>query len=169
MPDLRIIDYILGAVCLLLAIVSGLYWYQGTQFAITKARYAEFVANTKAVGVVADLQGKLTNLKHETLKKDSDHEIDLARNSIRFYADELRKRAESPRSSLLPAAPAGSPSPKRTDFDTPELTEAMGRYTDGMGQVRRRATELINEGAEAVAELDGAKQWSANLDKKETP
>lgn len=158
--SLNPIDYVLAGVCLLLAIVSGAYWYQGTQFDLTKARFDTFVAETKAVGVVADLQGRLTNVKYEQHKKDSDHEIDLARGSLLAYADKLRQSAKSTGRSLLPTPTPSTGNPERTDYDRTELIAAMGRYTEEERGFEGETTELLIEGATAATELDGAKMWA---------
>ena len=161
--SLNPLHYVLAAVCVLLAIVSGLYWYQGTQFELTKARFDAFVAETKAVGVVADLQGKLKNQKYESLKKDADNEIKLARSSISSYADELRKHAESPRRSLLPTPTPSAGDPERTDYDRSELIDAMGRYTEEEGSFEGEITELFREGAIAEDGLNKVKQWNNDV------
>ena len=161
--SLNPLHYVLAAVCVLLAIVSGLYWYQGTQLTLTKARFDTFVAETKAVGVVADLQGKLKNQKYESLKKDADNEIKLARSSISSYADELRKHAESPRRSLLPTPTPSTGDPKRTDYNISELVDAMGRYTEEEGSFEGEITGLIAEGARAVSDLDKVKEWNNDI------
>jgi hypothetical protein len=157
------LHYVLAGVCLLLVIVSGLYWYQGTQLTLTKTRFDAFVAETKAVGVVADAQGKLKNVKFESIKKDADHEINLARSAISSYADELRKRAQGSRGSLLPTPTASASNPERTDYDRSELVEAMGEYTAEVGAIRREITDIVTEGARAVSDLNELKKWELDV------
>jgi hypothetical protein len=148
---------------LLLAIVSGLYWYQGTQFELTKSRFDAFVAETKAVGVVADLQGRLKNQKYEQHKKDSDHEINLARGSLLAYADKLRNNQKRPGRSILPT-PAPSPgNPKETSYDIAQLVGAMERYSEEERGFERETTELLTEGSISAIELDGVKTWAQGL------
>jgi hypothetical protein len=110
----------------------------------------------------------LRNEKFESLKKDKDHEITLARSSISAYADELRKRAESPRRSLLPTPTASTGNPERTDYDLSELVEAMGEYTAEVGAIRREITDLVTEGARAISDLNGLKEWERDVRAVET-
>ena len=160
MPDLNISHYALIALGLAFAILFGLYEYQGNQFELTKARYAEFTAETKAVGLVKEREGREIHAKHEQSKKDADNENASARAGLIVYADELRIAAKNTSGGLLPAAPASSGSPKGTCFDSTELTAAMGGYSEVMGRIRQQSTELIIEGAKAVVDLDGSKRWA---------
>lgn len=166
--SLNPLHYVLAGVCVLLVIVSGICWYRGVELDTVHAKYDAFVAETKAVGVIADAQGKLRNEKFESLKKDKDHEITLARSSISAYADELRKRAESPRRSLLPTPTASTGNPERTDYDRSELVEAMGEYTAEVGAIRREITDLVTEGARAISDLNELKEWERDVRAVET-
>ena len=148
---------------LAVAIPSGGWLLTGYNLRVCKAEHNEFVAETKAVGVVADLKGKLKNQKYESLKKDADNEIKLARSSIGSYADELRKRAESPRRSLLPTPTPSTGYPERTDYDRSELIDAMGRYTEEEGSFEGEITELFREGAIAEDGLNKVKQWNNDV------
>lgn len=157
--SLNPLHYVLAGVCILLVIASGRCWYLGVEIDRVQAKYDAFVAETKSVGVVADLRGKLKNQKYESLKKDKDHEITLARSSISAYADELRKRAESPRRSILPTPTPSAGNPKRTDYDRSELIDAMGRYTEEERSFEGEITELIREGAVTEDALNKVKGW----------
>lgn len=148
---------------LAIAIPSGGWLFTGYNLRVCKAEHNEFVAETKAVGVVADLQGKLKNQKYESLKKDTDHEINLARSSISSYADELRKRAESPRRSLLPTPAPSTGDPERTDYDRSELIDAMGRYTEEERSFEGEITGLIAEGARAISDINKVKTWNNDI------
>lgn len=163
MPDLNPIHYLLIGVTLLLAIVSGLYWYQGTQYELTKARYDSFVAETKATGLIQEREGKEINAKHEQSKKDADNENASARAGLVVFADQLRIASKNTSGSLLPATASSSGSPQGTCFDSTELTAAMGRYSEAMGRIRQQSTELIIEGAKAVVDLDGSKRWAQSV------
>lgn len=157
------IHYVLAGVCLLLVIVSGAYWFQGQQYQLTKARFEAFVAETKAVGVIADRDGRLKNAKYQQHKKESDHEIELARNSLLAFADSLRKSATGARSSLLPTPAPSAGNPERTDYDRSYLVTTFEDFTREMGEIRREATELIIEGATAESGLNGAKTWAQGV------
>lgn len=161
--SLNPLHYVLAGVCALLVIVSGVCWYRGIELDTIQAEYDAFVAETKSVGVVADLQGKLKNQKYESLKKDADNEIKTARSSIGAYADELLKRAENPRRSLLPTPTASAGNPERTDYDRSELIDAMGRYTEEEGSFERETTELIKEGAGAISDINEVKEWNNDV------
>lgn len=157
------LHYVLAGVSLLLVVVSGMYWFQGQQFALTKARFEAFVAETKAVGVEADRNGRLLNMKYQTHKKESDHEIELARNSLLAFADSLRESAKGTGRSILPTPAPSAGNPERTDYDRSYLTRAFEEYTREMEEIRSEAAELFIEGARAEAGLDGVKDWAQSI------
>lgn len=160
MPDINPIHWLLIVLAALLAVLWGAYSFQGHQFELEKARHSAFVAETKAVGLVQERQGKEQHAADEQRKKGADSEIDIARKHIYYYADELRKSAKNTRGSLLPTAPSSAGSTEGICFDSTQLTAAMGRYSEEMGSIRREATELVIYGAKAVVDLDGAKNWA---------
>lgn len=160
MPDINPIHWLLIVLAALLAVLWGAYSFQGHQFELEKARHAAFVAETKAVGLVQEREGKELNLKHEQSKKEADNEINIARGNIAFYANQLRVAAKNSRGSLLPATAASAGSPQGTCFDSSELERGVARYSDGMDGLRGRATEIAIKGAQAVADLDGVKEWA---------
>ena len=160
MAALNPIHWLLLAFAAISAVLGGLYYFQGHQFELEKARHAAFVAETKAAGVIQERQGKEKHEKDVQEKKDADSQIQAARNSIAAYADRLRQSAKSPRSRILPSASTSTGSSERTCFDTAELNAAMGEYAEALGSIRREATELVIEGAKGVSDLDGAKEWA---------
>jgi hypothetical protein len=160
MPDLNPIHYLLIGFIGLSAVLGGLYYFQGHQFELEKARHAAFVAETKEAGIVQEQKGKEQNEKHIQEKKNADAQIQAARNSLVAYADRLRQSAKNPGRRLLPPSPSGSGSSEGTCFDSAGLNAAMGEYVEALGSIRREATELVIEGAKGVSDLDGAKKWA---------
>lgn len=157
------IHWLLIAFVGLSAVLGALYHFQGKEFELEKARHAAFVAETRAVGLVQERQGKEKHEKDVQEKKNADSQIQAARNSIAAYADRLRQSAKNTSSRLLPSAPASAGSSKRTCFDTAELNAEMGEYAEALGSIRREATELVIEGAKGVSDLDGAKEWAQGI------
>jgi hypothetical protein len=145
-----------------IAVPSGGWFLSSTSLRVCKAEHNEFVAKTESIGVVADLQGKLTNQKYENHKKDSDHEIDLARGSLLAYADRMRNDQKRPGRSLLPTPAPSTGNPQRTDYDLAGLVTAVGRYSEEERGFEREVTDLITEGAKDKVELDGVKKWANN-------
>jgi hypothetical protein len=84
-------------------------------------------------------------------KERADEEYERRINRLR--ADVKRLRDAS--SSLLPPAPAGTPSPERACFDRADLDRALSDFARG-------AADLVGEGAAAVEGLDTAKGWAKN-------
>ena len=160
------IDYVLAVVCLLLAIVSGAYWIQGKEFELTKARFDTFVAEAKVLGVEADSKGRLKNLKYQTLKKETDHEINLARNSLLAFADFMRKSAKSTGGSILPTPAPSAGNPERTDYDRSYLTRTFNEYDAEMEGIEGEVTEQLIEGATAESGLNGAKRWAQKIEQE---
>jgi len=79
------------------------------------------VAETKAVGLVKEREGKELHEKHIQEKKDADSQITLARNSISAYADKLRQSAKDTRGGLLSTSTSGSGGSEGTCFDSADL------------------------------------------------
>jgi hypothetical protein len=154
------IHWLLLAFALISTVLGGLYYFQGKEFELEKARHAAFVAETKAVGLVQERKGKEQKEKDDQRKKEADHEITLARNSIAAYADRLRLAAKNTRSGLLSSSTGSPGSSEGACFDRAQLIAALGEYSEEMGSIRREATELVIEGAKGVADLDGAKEWA---------
>jgi len=144
-----------------IAVPSGGWFISSNGLRVCNAEHNEFVTKTESVGVVADLEGKLTNQKYEQHKKDSDHEIDLARSSLLAYADRMRDDQKRPGRSLLPTPAPSTGNPERTDYDLAGLVTAMERYSEEERGFEREVTGLITEGATATVELDGVKQWAS--------
>lgn len=87
------------------------------------------------------------------LKNKERADENYQRNITRLRADVKRLRNAS--ASLVPPAPAGSPSPERACFDRGAIDTALRAFTDGVAG-------LIEEGDAAIIGLDEAKAWSKN-------
>ena len=161
--SLKPLDYVLAAVFVLLLIVSGLYWNKSVQYDLKKAQYDTFVAETKAVGVVADLKGKLTNMKYESFKKESDNEITLARGSLLALANQLRANEKRPRRSLLPTPTPDAGNADRATYDLSDIVDAMAGYTAEMGAIRGEITEGFIGCAATEIEFEGVRNWASKI------
>ncbi len=154
------IHWLLLAFAAISAVLGSLYHFQGKEFELEKARHATFVAETKAVGLVQEREGKEKHEKDVKEKTDADSQIQAARNSLVAYADRLRQSAKNPGSRLLPSAASSTGSTEGTCLDKAESYGAVGEYLKEMGSIRREVTELSIEGAKGVSDLDGAKEWA---------
>lgn len=139
------------------------WWATGHNLQVCKAEHNEFVTKTESIGLVADLDGKLTNQKYEQHKKDSDHEINLARGSILAYANRMLDNQKRPGRSILPTPTPSPGNPKETSYDLAQLVGAMERYSEEERGFEGETTELVTEGSISTAELDGAKKWAQGL------
>jgi hypothetical protein len=154
------IHWLLLAFAACSAVLGGLYYFQGHQFELEKARHAAFIAETKEAGIAQEQKGREQTAKDIQEKKNADSEIQAARNSIVAYADRLRLAAKNPRSRVLPTTSASTGSSEGACLDRSESYGAVEEYLGEMGSIRREATELVIEGAKNVSDLDGVKEWA---------
>lgn len=87
------------------------------------------------------------------LKNKERADENYQRNITRLRADVKRLRNAS--ASLVPPAPAGSPSPERACFDRADLDAAIRGYREGI-------LGLLEEGGAAIEGLDEARRWAGS-------
>lgn len=126
----------------LLAVTVGMYVW-----------HCERAKNKLAASIALAEQQAVENAKQalRDLKNKERVDENYIRNVTRLRADVKRLRNAS--ASLVPPAPAGSPSPERACFDRADLTAAIRSYREGV-------LGLLEEGGAAVEGLDEARRWA---------
>ena len=104
----------------------------------------------KLAGQIAQAAADKQAKEDKERKAKSDAQNNRAIAALRLDNDRLRKSANS---SSLPAADPATGSPDRIAFDRGQLDQAIRDFTG-------RTAEIVAEGAEAIVNLDSAKQWA---------
>jgi len=124
---------------------------QTSRLDAVKAEYAAFVLKVKTLGEEAQKKAKAKETADIKLKErtDADHKNTVAR----LNRDIKRMRDDHARSSIVPAAPAGS---SRVDLACFDRTDFAGALRDYEAAVEG----LIGEGAASALDLNAAKTWA---------
>ena len=137
-----------------LLIIAGLaisVKVQTHRLATVKAEYATFVAQTKALGLVAQAKADKQNADLKLLKETLDNAITL--NAARLAAADKRLREQrSAIGSILPKASATSGHPDIACLRRAESDQAIQRFVDGVAV-------LTEEGDSRTLEANAAKDW----------
>jgi hypothetical protein len=149
MPSPLLLYGALGAALIIGGLTVALK-VQTHRLAATKAEYATFVAQTKALGLVAQAKADKQNADFKLLKETVDHETKLNNDRLALAAQRLRDT--NTRRSYLPQISATS---KRHDLACFDRTEFDAATRDLAGEV----SELVVEGEQATVDLDSAKDW----------
>lgn len=132
----------------------GAWKVQGWRLAAVKAEFTGFVTTTKAEGDAAKNLAEAKAAEDKRIKENSDHDYQITLAGM--LADNKRLRDARARSSIVPAAPAGSRSPDLACFDRAELERALQRFDAGI-------TGLFDEGDTDAVGLNVARGWAASI------
>jgi hypothetical protein len=138
----------LGVIILALGIAVEV---QTSRLDTVKTEYATFQATVKAEGDLAAKVAKETDAKNK-LNKDK---VDAQNKGLKADNVALTKRLRDSRasSSYVPSAPAGSTSPDAATVSRSELGTTLQRLDESV-------SGLIEEGDQAVIDLNSAKSWA---------
>ena len=136
------------------------WWVQGLRLTAAKNEHKAFVAQTKAIGDVAEIKARQKDADLKRLKETVDHETKLNNSKLDDAARRLRD--VNTRRSFVPTTSADSKRPDlacfdRTDFDT------------ATRELARSVSEITIEGEQATIGLDSAKVWADGLKKNDAP
>lgn len=138
---------ILGFGILILGILLKL---QTARLDDCKEEHEIFIVRMKAA---AQEQEARTKAAIDLAQKDKDRSDANHKRTITRLERDVKRLRDSTRTSVVPPAAPGSPSPERACFDRPELDRALRGFIDG-------TSRIAEEGAEAVVGLDTAKEWA---------
>lgn len=119
---------------------------------VARSQLATFKAETKRLGDEAARAAKAREAQDRKDKEKADAENKDLRRELDARRRQLRDRANSAGGSLVPAPGPAPRSPDTVTFDRSLLDRALREY-------EAEVEGLIGEGAEAVIDLDTAKQW----------
>ena len=137
-----------------LLIIAGLaisVKVQTHRLATVKAEYATFVAQTKALGLVAQAKADKQNADLNSLKETIDHETKLNNDKLAAAAKRLRVQRRA-LGNILPKASATSGHPDIACLRRAESDAAIQRFVDGVAV-------LTEEGDSRTLEANAAKDW----------
>ena len=154
LPPLGITFYAALAAGVIIVGLSIALKVQSSRLEATKAEYAGFVAQTKAIGDAQVLKTKETEAKHERIVKEKDNELSLART--RFNDDVKRLRDTNTSRRSVPEAPTNSVKPHLACFDRAELDAAIRSFTGEIG-------EIAVKGESCTIDLNNAKEWAKSI------
>lgn len=159
----------IGAIVAVVALILGAGFYAGSRWEEAKtlkvqAAFDKFVSDSTIAAEKQIGEVKLENQRLRNAKEIADEQNLRARNSLQHYSDRLRELSEkSSRASYMPRPPASTTRPEFTCFDRAELDAADANYRAGQADIRARIHALVGKGAEAVVDLDTAKEWALKL------
>ena len=116
--------------------------------------FEEFRVEVEVAGRVQEEQTKTRIAEERAEKEKSDAENARATASLRATIRKLRDERAS--SSFVPPAASAPASPDRAAFDRAELERALRELDSGV-------QGLVDEGSQAVVDLDTAKGWAQGL------
>ena len=125
------------------------------EFKALEASFEQFKGSVKALGEKAKADAALQQARDSERKAKSDAENAKTRRDLAGIYAAYRSLRDSRGSggSLLPAAPSGSTSPATAAFDRTGLDRALSEFDRGV-------TGLLEQGDQAIADLDSAKFWA---------
>jgi len=146
-----------GAIAALM-VIGGLSVYakvQSSRLEAVKAEYAGFQAQVKAAGEVAQAKAKAKEAADKQLKEKIDNE----NKTLRANLAAASKRMSDARTSVrfLPAPTTGTVSPTVT-ADRAGLEDALRNFDSAVAR-------LVDQGDQAIADLNSAKQWAKALNR----
>ena len=115
-----------------------------------KTNYQELIASMKVAAQENDKRVKIAIAQAKKDKEKADNENKVSRSRIASLSSQLRDARSG---SYLPPATAGSASPATITLDRTALDAAIRRLDAGV-------QGLIDEGDQAVIDLDTAKRWA---------
>ena len=124
---------------------------QTSRLEAANTKYEVFVAQTKALGEIAEKKAKEKEAIDIKRKQEADREN--VTNRARIADLSKRLRDERSRSGILPPAPSGSPSSQTAAFDRTLLERALQQLDESI-------SGLIGEGDQAITDLNTAKTWA---------
>ena len=125
---------------------------QGWRLEAVRAEYASFIAITKAEGEAAQKAAAIRVAADKQRKEEADHENADALATLAGTIKRLRDANDARRRIVPAAAPAGR-RPDLACFDRAELESAIGGFL-------AEARSLVDQGSEAVVNLNTAKTWA---------
>lgn len=137
-----------GMTVLVLGTAAGYYKWQANRW---ESKYEDFVVETRAAGLAAEIRAKETKARDAKAKEVADANYRKSLNSLR--ADNQRMRDERAAVSYVPPAAPGSGDPSAACFSRADLERAISGFVEG-------AAALVGEGDEARQALDSAKAWA---------
>lgn len=135
---------------LVIALAAGL-WVQTQRLERERIKCREFSAQVRALGEQAEKAAAARVMQDKANKEKADAENDRLNRELRALAKRLRERNAS--GSYLPAPSASAGSADTACFDRAQLDRAIRDLDRGV-------QGLVVEGAEAVTDLNSAKQWA---------
>ena len=140
----------LGALLIIAGLAISLK-VQTHRLAATKAEYATFMAQTKALGLAAQAKADKQNADLKSLKETIDHETKLNNDKLAAADKRLRDQRRA-LGSILPKAAATSSHPDIACLRRAESDAAIQRFVDGVAK-------LTEEGDSRTLEANAAKDW----------
>ena len=124
-------------------------------YASLQAEFEQFKGAVAALGEAAKKKAAEQESADKTKKEQADAENAKTRRDLAGIYAAYRSLRDSRGSggSLLPAAPSGSTSPATAAFDRTGLDRALSEFDRGV-------TGLLEQGDQAIADLDSAKFWA---------
>ena len=149
MPSPLLLYGALGALLIIAGLAISLK-VQTHRLASTKAEYATFVAQTKALGEIAQVKADKQNADFKLLKETVDRETKLNNDKLALAAKRLRDN--NTHRSYLPGITAGSKHPDIACFDRADFDAATR-------ELARSVSEIAIQGEQATIDLDAGKTW----------
>ena len=134
---------------------GGAWKIQTGRLDTVKAEYNVFKGGVAALGEQAKANAARIEAENKLRKGVADAENDKTKRDLAgmYAAYRSLRDTRSPGGSLLPATPADSASPAVAAFDRTGLDRALSDFDQSV-------TGLIEQGDEAIADLNTAKRWA---------
>ena len=148
------------AVVIALAAFGGFMYVRGgvgpkAELAASKATFAAFVAQTKALGETAQKAADARKKADQQAKESTDAKIAAVQAAADSTIGKLRHDLATRTSGhYLPAAPVASSRPDLACYDRAALESAIGAFIAD-------ARAIADSGTAATIDLNGAKEWAA--------
>lgn len=137
-----------GMTVLVLGTAAGYYKWQANRW---EGKYEDFVVETRAAGLAAEIRAKETKARDEKAKEVADANYRKSLSALR--ADNQRLHDERASRQYLPPAAPGAGGSDTTCLATADAERAIRDFVEATGR-------LVEEGDEARAALDNARAWA---------
>ena len=125
------------------------------ELAASRAQFAAFVAQTKALGETAQKAADARQKADQQAKESTDAKIAAVQAAADSTIGKLRHDLATRTSGhYLPAAPVASSRPDLACYDRAALESAIGAFIAD-------ARAIADSGTAATIDLDGAKEWAS--------
>lgn len=137
----------LGLIVLTLGIALKV---QSSRLESCKAEHKAFVSEVERLGNEAKLKAKQVDQENKLKKEKADEDL----RKLRSANNELSKRVrDNSRSSFVPPTGPVTGKPETACFDQGAIDGAIKRFAE-------RVTGIVEQGQEAITDLNNAKQWA---------